>query len=346
LTVIDSNTRYIAGSDNVTQTQPKTNKYVLGGTLAGFVFGILFVFVLDALDSRVRTAEDVARHLGLPQLGRLPRPYARLARRFDLAAVSEPLSPAAEDFRRLRARIQLANVRAQARTILVTSAIPEEGKSTVAANLAVEFARAGNKTLLIEGDLRRPSVNRYFHVENSEGTTEILNGTAALKDVMVDVPLPESSRSPGDQTGHGALMIVTAGAPSANPGALFTDDAMERLFAQAEEEADITLVDSSPVLAVADTLSLAGHLDAAVVIARASMVRELELEETRAVLDASGITTLGFVLTDATRDLSYSYYGAVSDTASSAAARNGSSASAAPSQNVGQSKVSDQISEP
>jgi hypothetical protein len=76
------------------------------------------------------------------------------------------------------------------------------------------------------------------------------------------------------------------------------------------------------------------------------MVREGELKETRAVLDASGITTLGFVLTDATRDLSYSYYGAVSDTASSAAARNGSSASAAPSQNVGQSKVSDQISEP
>ena len=144
-------------ADGAVLTQPKTLRNVVLGLVVGLVLGLGLVFLREALETRARTAEEVSARLGgLPLLGRVPEPPRRLRRAGRLVMLEEPASVQAEAFRMLRAKLDFVTLDRDVRTIMVTSALEQEGKSTTVANLAVAFARAGKRVALVDLDLRRP----------------------------------------------------------------------------------------------------------------------------------------------------------------------------------------------
>src|SRR5207248_1374590 len=146
------------------------------------VLGIGLAFLWEALDTRVRSAEEIDERLKLPLLGRLPEPAKRLRMENRLAMVDEPTSAGAEAFRMLRTNVDFANLERGAKTIMVTSAVEGEGKSTTAANLAVAFARSGKRVVLIDLDLRRPFVDKFFTANGHPGVTQVALGMASLEE--------------------------------------------------------------------------------------------------------------------------------------------------------------------
>ena len=143
---------------------------LLGGLFA-VVLGLALVFLWEALDSRVHSAAEVENRLGFPLLGTMPKPSGRLRRAEQVVMIAEPESASAEAVRQLRTNLELAITRLRPRSILVTSALPQEGKSTVAANLAVAFCLSGWRVILVDLDLRHPRLQRFFIKPRSRGRT-------------------------------------------------------------------------------------------------------------------------------------------------------------------------------
>ncbi len=144
---------------------PRTVRNALLAICLGLVLALVVVFLADALDTRVRSVHAIRETLGLRLLGRLAEPPARLRKRNDIIMLADPTSPDAEQFRSLRWSLDLANAEHGARTILITSAVGAEGKSTTAANLAVALARAGRRVALVDADLSHPHLHRLFNLD-------------------------------------------------------------------------------------------------------------------------------------------------------------------------------------
>ena len=161
-------------------TSPNVLLNVLLALFAGLLIGVGAAFLIDYLDDSVKTTEDAAEITGSPVLGRIPR-LRELPRgdpAYSLVTLAYPRSGAAEAFRVLRTNLEFSGVRAPVRMIVVTSAMPREGKTTVAMNLAVAFAQNGRRTLLVDADLRRPGVHEVFRVDQAPGLTDLLRSDA------------------------------------------------------------------------------------------------------------------------------------------------------------------------
>ncbi len=169
------------------QVQPRpVRNGVLAGVL-GIVLGIGLAFLWEALDTRVRSAEEVGERLGLPLLARLPEPPRKLRTHDELVMVAEPDSVGGEAFRTMRTNLDFVALNGASQTIMVTSAIQAEGKSTTIANLAVAYARAGKRVVLVDLDLRRPYIDRFFPFEERPGLTEVALGYAYLDEAILSV---------------------------------------------------------------------------------------------------------------------------------------------------------------
>jgi capsular exopolysaccharide synthesis family protein len=295
------------------KTQPLPFRNGLLGAALGVVLGIGLLFARDALNTRVRNIEDAERHLGVPLLGRIPTPPKRLANPISLSSLAEPSSPQAEAYRMLATSIEVANLDRGATSFIVVSAIPDEGKTTTIANLAVAFARQGLDVLLMEADLRRGQLSRFFDITDGPALAEVVLGRASLADALTTIELPNDleGAGPGSEPGRLEVLAATPATPatptSVPPGDLLQTEAVGELIMQLNERADLLLIDSPPLLQVSDArnLMLSGGVDCALIAVRLGGVKRAELLEMNRMLSATSLFTLGFFATGVGRDDDY-----------------------------------------
>jgi capsular exopolysaccharide synthesis family protein len=212
----------------------------------------------------------------------------------DLVTLANPRSAAAEAYRTLRTNIQLSSIDSPIRALLVTSASADEGKSTTLANLAVAFAQAGQRVVIVDSDLRRPSLHTIFGVANERGLTTML-----LED---DAPAPLVETSvPG-------LRLLASGPIPPNPSELLGSKRVEQAIERLRADADLLLFDAPPVLAVSDAAVLSRRVAAAMLIVSAGRTKRDHASRARQQLERAGARLLGVVLTNATvEEAVYSY---------------------------------------
>src|SRR6266571_1329741 len=174
----------VKSAESATQVQPRPVRNGILGLALGIVLGGALAFLREALDTKVRSAEEIEERLGLPLLARIPEPPRRLRKHDKPIMLAEPHSPQAEIFRLLRTNLDFVRLTHSPRTILVTSALEREGKSTTCANLAITLARAGQRVALVDLDLRRPSLARFFDLIGRLGLTQVALRQAKLADVL------------------------------------------------------------------------------------------------------------------------------------------------------------------
>ena len=212
-----------------------------------------------------------------------------------LIALRDPRSPAAEAYRTLRTNIQFSSLDKPLHTLLATSTAPDEGKSTTIANLAVTMAQAEQRVVLVDCDLRRPSLHSMFGLPNNEGLTSLM--------------LQESSRIPVQKTEVPGLLVLTSGPLPPRPADILGSKRMEAVIAQLREHADIVLFDTPPVNAVTDAAVLATKVDGVLLVFRAGSTKRDRAREARRLLEKVNANVVGVVLTDVKGQDGYSYYG-------------------------------------
>ena len=248
------------------------------------------VFSREALHSGIATGEDIEQRLGLPHLGSVPE-LASVADKEDRGMsppdylLAKPLSAFGEAVRGLRTSLKFAGGSGEgAKIVVLTSALPSEGKSTTAVCLARSAGQSGARVLLVDCDLRRRSVNKLLGLEPEVGLLEVLNGTAQLNDVIV---LDQAS---------GAYILPLANS-STSPEEVFETAAMNKLLRDAAADFDIVFLDTAPVLAVAETRVLAAKSDAVVFLAQWRKTPEKAIIAALKLLDAAGAPVAGVALT-------------------------------------------------
>jgi len=302
---------------------------ILGGVL-GLLVGIGLVFVRESLNTSVRTAAAVEERLGIPLLGRLREPPKRLRGSHELSMLVTPDAPETEAFQLLATNIEFTNLDRGATSFMVSSANPAEGKSTTVANLAVTFARSGKRVVLVDLDLRRPVLHRFFGMDARPGITEVVLGRAWLDECIVPIPLEAPGSEQLDEDGKsvlgGSLEVLPAGSLPPNPPEFMRSHGLDDVLRRLEQRADIVLVDAPAMLAVSDAINLTPKVDAVIVLARIPVVRRSALDELKRILDNAPVAKIGFVVTGTSGDdnlsgtYGYGYgYGYGSDKAQRAA---------------------------
>lgn len=205
-----------------------------------------------------------------------------------------PKSGVAEAYRAVRTNIQFYNVGDKLRRLLVTSAGPSEGKSTTLSNLAITFAQAGNRVIVIDADLRRPYLHRIFQVSNLRGLTSALVGNATLEEVILGTNVP-------------SLEIIPSGPIPPNPSEMLGSTRMQEFLDQLADHADIIIIDSPPVVAVTDAAVLAQVVDGVILVASAGLVTRDMAQRAKAQLEAVKAKILGVVL-NGVKDEGAGYY--------------------------------------
>lgn len=217
----------------------------------------------------------------------------------NLITIAQPRSAISEAYRTLLTSIDFAGLDKPIRTLMLTSASPEEGKSSTLANLAAVAAQEGRKVIVVDCDLRRPSLHTIFNLRNAEGLTTSLMSAEALK----SPPL----RSVGVE----GLAVLTSGPIPPNPLELLASRRMQELLAGLSERADMVLVDAPPVVAVADAAILASKVDAVLLVVQAGRAKRDYVERAKALLDKANARIIGAALTNVQADrLLTRYYAA------------------------------------
>ena len=294
------------------QVEPQPNRDAALGAILGLVIGLGIAFVREALDTRVRSAADISEALGLPLLARLPTPPRVLRANDQLALLSDEHQRIyGEGYRQLRVAVDFANLDGAAKTVMVTSAVAEEGKSTTVSNLAVAMARGGRRVALVDLDQRSPFVHRLFNVPGDVGITNVVLGQVELVDALIEIPLPAGSASAprglGVPIAAGHLEVLPVGTLPPDPAELLETEALGRVLGDLQDRADIVLIDAPPLLPVSDATTLSRNVGAIVVVVRAKTVTRAMLSELRRMLEMCSARTLGFAVTAAETEDGYGY---------------------------------------
>ena len=169
------------------QTAPSVKRDLIAGVAIGLIVALGLIFLLEALDRKVRSSEEASQQLGLPILARIPAPSRSLRRRDQVSLLANQSGPNGEAYRKLRVALDLANLQAAAGVVMVTSAVEQEGKSTTIANLAVAMAQVGRHVVLVDLDLRRPFLHKLFDLGDGPGVTEVALGDISVQDALSTV---------------------------------------------------------------------------------------------------------------------------------------------------------------
>jgi capsular exopolysaccharide synthesis family protein len=258
--------------------------------LVGLVLASVAAYLLEYLDDTIKTPDNVQAIAKLPSLAGIARIKGDGNH---LITLSQPRSPISEAFRVLRTGIQFSSVDKPNRTLLITSASPSEGKSTMAANLAVVMAQAGNNVLLIDADLRRPAQHQLFNLSDRHGLTSLLlelnlsgqNGDSAtiLNNHLQKTPIE-------------GLRVLSCGPKPPNPSELLGSTKMRSLLETLSSRFDVVIVDSPPVLAVTDAVVLSAEVDGVVLVIDADKTRRGPLKQAVSRLVEANAHIIGVVL--------------------------------------------------
>lgn len=279
-------------SDNVMVVQPARASSqplrprplfnAIAAAIVGLAMALGAALLLEMLDDRLNSAERVAAAVDLPVLAAVGR--SSNLNPTELAITQAPHSAAAEAYRMLRANLRFASLDRPLRTLSVVSAEPGEGKTTTAANLAVALAHAGQRVILVDADLRRPRLHTVFGLSNNLGLT-----TALLPDGGSLAAHLQATAAPG-------LRLLTSGPQPPNPAELVGSERMAALLADMQQQADVVILDTPPVLAVADAALLAHASDATLLVVDAQNTRRRAVQAAVALLATAGAQVAGVVL--------------------------------------------------
>jgi succinoglycan biosynthesis transport protein ExoP len=279
---------YLPTAESARKVRPQTLRVGLFAVLLGTLFGVGLAFLWQALDTRLRSTREVSEGLGLPLLARVPANRRRFQPDSLPVMLNEPDSPEAEAFRFLRANLEAVNRARGARSIMVTSAQAGEGKSAVAANLAIALAAGGRHVTLVDLDLRNPALARSFGIRGGAGLTDVALGSARLDEALTTIP----------DTPGGVLRVLTSGPTPPDPAEFHTTRALASILRELRSTGDVVIIDCSPLLGIGDAVTLSDQVDALLLVTRWTVLRSPMLPELRQVLDRCRADTLGFVLTD------------------------------------------------
>ncbi|MBU6402075.1 MAG: polysaccharide biosynthesis tyrosine autokinase [Verrucomicrobia bacterium] len=266
------------------------------GVVGGLGAGLGLAFFVNYLDDSIKTQDDVETYLRLPFLGYVPNIKTNSVVERDLQAHLHPQSNAAEGFRTIRATVQLTRNSDKFHVLTVTSAIPSEGKSLLASNLAIVTAQTGLKTLLVDADLRRPSVHKAFQLHSPVGLSAYLASNAdGLEELVHATEVPN-------------LDVVCAGAIPSSPSELVGSKRMTQFLQEARKRYDRVFLDCPPVSAVSDPLMIASMSDGVVFVAKFNKIRRDHARRTIQRIQDAGIHILGVVLNDIDFEGKDAYY--------------------------------------
>ncbi len=321
---------------------PKIFSSGLLGAMIGLVFGLVFAFIVETFDTSLGAIDDVEQTLGLQVLGLIPYIEPKdaqvslkdkskggiaddtLARSACLIPHFGSQSVLAESFRSLRTNIQFNALEKNIKSIVLTSAIPQEGKTVVSANLAITMAQGGLKTLLLGADLRKPTIHRIFGLDASPGVTDLILGSSVFSEtvktvtdiMMGKMSMDEIMLTPGIDNLH----IITCGTIPSNPGELMQSERFKDFIDEIHDQYDVILIDTPPLISAADASILTMKADGALLVYRAGAVARGILKRVKAQLEQVKANIIGVVLNGVKAEISpdfeelkkhkyYHYYG-------------------------------------
>lgn len=315
---------------------PSPMKAVALGLLGGLAAGLGFVYISDLLDRSVKTVDQAEATFGLPVLaavpetkedGKAPKSRERSSGPSTYRVIAEkPEGPAAEAFRNLRAALSLLGPESERKISLFTSALPNEGKSFTSTNYAVALAQQGYRVLLLDGDLRRPSLHKIFGLTGNSKTDANYVEAPGFVDCLIGGAKLESAARPisseeidvvGDAiavrgkilTATGGQLFVLAGGHRApNPAEILSGSSFAKLIVEAGKLFDRVVLDSAPVLAVSDTLLMAPHVQTICVIIRARKTPRPAVQRALSLIAGTGTRPAGLVLNRLPQSRGYGYY--------------------------------------
>lgn len=263
---------------------PNIPQNVLFAAIAGLVLSLGVVLLLEYLDDTIKTSEDVERVLNNTMLGSVARIHPIRKAEDALITIKHPRSPISEDYRVLRTNLRYSGIQNPGGALLVTSANPGEGKTTTAANLAVAMAQAGKRVVLVDADLRRPSMHRLFNLSNDKGLSALfLEDAPLLEDLLLPTSVP-------------GLFVLPAGGPPPNPAEMLDSKRMNNLLSQLREQSDMVVLDSPPLLVVTDASILASRCSGALLVVDSGHTRTEAGRKVVEALSRSQVKVVGVVL--------------------------------------------------
>jgi polysaccharide biosynthesis transport protein len=282
---------------NRSPVYPRPLRNTALATLVGFMLAAGVAFLFEALDNTLKTPEDVIALLGLPVIGLIGEIYAPKDAASHVYVADHPRSPVAEAFRSLRTNLEFAAVDRPLRTLLVTSASPAEGKTTICVNLAAVMAHGDRRVILVDADLRRPNVHRFLKIPHAHGLTTLFRP-----------PSPEQDSAPGHMLdrGHPPFRVLPSGKLPLNPAELLGSQRMTDLLQEWAADSDLVILDGPPFI-VADPVLLSALVDGVLVVIEPGKTRIEAAQAMLEQLQRAGAHVIGVVLNPITRK-SAGYY--------------------------------------
>lgn len=285
------------------------------GAIAGFVFSFCLAMMWEANDTSIRSIEDVKEYIGLEVIGTIPEmrfgsPRGGRRRRATyvttvdeeqvdacIVTLHDPKSPISEAYRTLRTNYQFATINQKPKTLMVTSAVPGEGKTTTAANIAVTMADRGMRVLIVDTDLRRPNVHRVFRMERGPGLADVLREGLDIQSVIRPTRVQN-------------LWIISSGRVPPNPSELIASEGMAEVMEQLGSQFDLVICDAPSVLVVTDPVLLATHVETCIMVVSTNNARRETVIRANKLLETAKVNVVGVVLNglETTRRHYYYYY--------------------------------------
>ena len=266
-----------------TSTHPIKNKQsliLILSLIVGFIFASLLAFIRNHFNQDIQSQQDIEKLTTLPIYGSIP---FQKQKRYELKVNTDDKSPFTESFRTLRTNLQFIKKENSSTTILITSTVASEGKTTVSANLASILAKAHYNTLLINLDIRKPTLHKFFSLSNEIGITNYLNGQCSLEEII-------------SKTEFGNLDIITSGPIPQNPSELILSKRLSSLLALVKTKYDYIIIDTAPIGIVTDTKNLMQYSDLNLMILKEDYAKKEFIKTLEQMIEKHNFKNIGLLL--------------------------------------------------